>query len=173
MRKIIILFILLISSSVYCEELPTFFDAGIDAHNLLDQESTKALLENTKENQKSGFFIYEFALKGKHIIQLIVHPGSIKHAVSEIHIIDNNKKKLIDDYPNKAITAKGIFIGITKEDLVRKIGRPSYITDNNHYEYKSEYDQGILKKYNMPIYYGSYKFVNNHLVSFSFGFEYP
>ena len=172
MRKFIILFIILFSSTVYSEELPMFFDSGIDSYNFLAQDTTKELLENKKKNTEFGFSTYEFMLGNNHIIQFVVHPESLIYEVSEINVIEYDNRHLSNNYPNKAITHKGISLGISKEDLVRKIGAPAPVTAKR-YEYKSEYDKAILKRYNMPLYYSSYAFVNNKLVSFSFGFEYP
>ncbi len=163
--------VILFASSVHSEELPIFFDSGIDTYILESQDSTLMLLKDKKPNLDFGFNTYKFKLEDAHLIQFIVHPENLKYEVSEIKIIKGKNGDHSHLYPGKAITQKAISLGISKEDLISKIGKPKVAT-GNQYEYRTENHKGILKTYNMPIYYGKYKFVKNRLVSFSFGFEY-
>lgn len=172
MKIITILFIVLVAATVHSEELPIYFDPGIDSYIFYSRASTEPLLEGNTSNNDFGFSSYEFKLGDHHIIQFIVHPGSIKFEVSEIKIIADLNRHLPISYPGSAITQKGIYLGMSKEELISKLGQPK-VGLNDILEYKAKNDAGILAKYNMPIYYGKYTFRQNKLVSFSFGFEYP
>ena len=172
MKITTILFLFLFAPAVYAEELPVFFDSGIDSYMLSAHDTTLNLLKDRQESLDLGFHTYEFNLGHSHLIQFVVHPGSIRFEISEIQIIERQNKNPSYKYPGKGITKKGISLGITKEELIIKIGNPNRVT-GDQYEYRAEYHGGILKRYNMPIYYGKYTFVKNRLVSFSFGFEYP
>ncbi|NNG01442.1 MAG: hypothetical protein HKM93_18785 [Desulfobacteraceae bacterium] len=167
-----LLIFVLFASSVYAEDLPVFFDPGIDTYSLETQQSTVMLLKNIPMKSASGFDTYEFNLGDDHLIQFIVHPGSLKSEISEISIICGQIKDQAQKYPGRAVTTKGISLGISKAELIGKIGEPMLVI-GDRYEYRSEYHPGIQKKYNMPLYYGKYTFMNDKLISFSFGFEYP
>ncbi|MCP4763830.1 MAG: hypothetical protein GY870_18810 [archaeon] len=172
MRIITTLFILFFSTSVYSEELPIYFDPGIDSYNFYSRASTESLLKGKAANHEFGFSTYEFKLGDNHIIQFIVHPGGIKFKVNEIKIIADLNRNLSISYPGKTITKKGIYLGMCREELISKLGKPK-MDENDKLKYKAENNKGILAKYNMPIYYGEYTFKRNELISFSFGFEYP
>jgi hypothetical protein len=172
MKNITILFLVLLATAVHSEELPKYFDPGIDNYVFYSRTSTESLLEDKVPNPDFAFSTYEFKLGEIHIIQFIVHPGSVKYEVSEIKIIVDPNRKLPISYPGSAITQKGIFLGMSKEELISKLGKPKLGLDDM-LEYKAKNDAGILAKYNMPIYYGKYTFRKNKLVSISFGFEYP
>lgn len=172
MKKITILILVLFVPSVYSEEKIKFLDSGIDSYMLESHDSTVMLLKGKEANPDLGFNTYEFKLGGTHTIQFIVHPGNLKYEVSEIKIIKGQNNHLKYTYPGKAITQKGISIGISKSELINKLGIP-LLKKSNQLVYRTEYNKAILVKYNMPIYYGKYKFEKNKLVSFSFGFEYP
>jgi len=172
MKITFILFLFLIVPAVYADELPVFFDAGIDSYMLSAQDTTLDLLKNRKESLDLGFHTYEFNLGESHLIQFVVHPGSVKFEISEIQIIEARNRSSSYKYPGKGISKKGISLGISKQDLISKIGKPTKVT-GDQYEYRAEFNDGILKNYNMPIYYGKYTFDKNKLITFSFGFEYP
>ncbi len=174
MKFITILFIVLFALTVHSEELPIYFDPGIDCYVFYSRASTESLLKDKASDPKFGFNTYEFKLGENHIIQFIVHPGSLKYEVSEIKIIADPNRKLPISYLGSAITQKGICLGMSMEELITKLGKPkpnSRLSDI--LEYEAENDTGILAEYNMPIYYGKYTFKQNKLISFSFGFEYP
>lgn len=172
MKIITILFVVLFAAKVHSEELPIYFDLGIDSYAFLSRSTTETLLKGSLTNNDYGFSTYEFKLGDHHIIQFIVHPGSVKYEVSEVKIIFDLNRHLTNSYPGSAITQKGIFLGMSKEELISKLDKPK-MGLNDVLEYKAENDTEILAKYNMPIYYGKYTFRKNKLVSFSFGFEYP
>ncbi len=80
-------------------------------------------------------------------------------------------------------TGKGIHLGISKPQLVSILGKPTQKHSKNDIE-SFEYRIGVesyeklnqskfLEYYNMPTYYGNYKFKGDRLIAFQFGFLYP
>ena len=63
-------------------------------------------------------------------------------------------------------------MGVSPSFLIDKLGEPNSI-ESNTYQYRAVSNPYIQQKYNMPIYYGKYKFEENKLIEFKFGFEYP
>ena len=172
MKMNTILFIILLACIGHSEELPIYFDPGIDSYIFNSRASTETLLRSNTPNISFGFSTYEFKLGDRHIIQFIAHPGGVKFEASGINIIEDLNSHLPILYPGTAITQKGIYLGMSKKELISKLGQPK-VALNDTLEYKVENDAGILSKYNMSIYCGKYIFRQNKLVSFSFGFGYP
>jgi hypothetical protein len=104
-----------------------------------------------------------------------LHPGNDKFTVAEVLVEWNSPAVQLPEFPGPASdfkTAKGVRLGISPGELVAKLGDPGE-KGENVYRYRVEFNQYILEKYNMPIYYGDYTFARGALVRFRFGFEYP
>ena len=190
-RIIIILSILLGSiilnarSDVYSLTIPKCADISVNSIYLMDAESSQAVLGKNIRliERENNFPIVPYYNKKKtQLLTLIFHPGSVKDSFSEFKVkrttTNNNETiytlKNIDSF----VTGKQIQIGITKKQLIDILGDKfeSEVKDGilaikykiNNFE-KSEF----LQKYNMPSYYGEYRFINDNLIEYSFGFEYP
>ena len=61
---------------------------------------------------------------------------------------ENVNTKNAATYPDNATTTKGISLGISKEELIKKIGKPAAVNGDRNI-YRAEYHKGILKKYNL------------------------
>ena len=61
---------------------------------------------------------------------------------------------------------------MTRAEVVARLGT-QYQSGGETIRYRVELDQFLLEKYNMPIYYGNYRFRNGSPIRFQYGFEYP
>lgn len=114
------------------------------------------------------------------ILTLTFHPGSITNEFSEFNIKYNNsfKNDFLVMMEDEFVTESLIKLGITINDLVNIKGSPDSISGdeiNIKYYYKLEEFESskFLQKYQMPVYYSDYYFVNGQLAEFKFGFDYP
>lgn len=114
------------------------------------------------------------------VLTMIHHPGSVRNNFSEFRIRRGNEgeahKKMED--VEVFVTGRGIRLSLTQEKVVSLLGKPLNVLKSGNeevMEYKIDdfKSSKFLQKYNMPLYYGKYRFVNNLLVEFSFGFGYP
>lgn len=112
-------------------------------------------------------------------LMLILFPGSGYNDVYQFKVKYNLVKirdsdKILNDSNFK--TESGIKLGITKSELIKIKGNSYLMSDNNNiiqYQITESDNQNFLQKYNLPIYYSKYTFVNDKLQDFEFGFEYP
>ena len=116
-------------------------------------------------------------------LTLTQHPGDSKNQISIIKVEKSNKasygfKELnIDTFQ----TEKGIKLGLTKEQIIEKLGdcyapidsTKGYIELYYVIEQPKDSKSKILENNNMPKYFASYKLWNDRLEKFEFGFEYP
>ncbi len=153
--------------------------AGIKIGNI---ESTfKILGKETKLEGDSTHFFYSSDKMQK--LGLTVHSGSYYSQVSIFNIsYSGNSRKDFQQINLKEFeTEKGIKLGISKREITERLGSCYAVKDStiNSIElyYKLEFpnDSGtkLLKNNNMPIYYATYRLINDKLDKVEFGFEYP
>jgi hypothetical protein len=115
----------------------------------------------------------------KEKLTLSFYPGDMKFQFSEFDITatkSTNKEKIIPVPSFK--TNNGIYLGITKKEIISKLGKNFTLHHSNHNNYLY-YEIGdlphsvFLEKYNMPHYYAKYFLEQDRLVRYKFGFEYP
>ena len=119
----------------------------------------------------------------KQKLGLTVHPGDYYSQVSIFTISYAGKSKLnLQQINSKEFeTEKGIKLGISKKQIIDKLGNCYVVKDssknsielNYRLELPDDSKTRILKSHNMPIYYASYKLTNDKLENIEFGFEYP
>lgn len=115
-------------------------------------------------------------------LKLTFYPGSNKNEFSffEVGKIQNYK----DNKPDKVIkldnfiTGQGIKLGLSKRNLIDIMGNDYISKKINEYEIliytlDNYNESNFLQRYNFPSYKAKYKFKNNSLVYYSFGFKYP
>jgi hypothetical protein len=116
-------------------------------------------------------------------LTLTQHPGDSKNQVSIIKVEKSDKasygfKELnIDTFK----TEKGIKLGLTKKQIIEKLGNcyapidstKGYIELYYVIEQPKDSKSKILQSNNIPKYFASYKLWNDRLEEFEFGFEYP
>ncbi len=116
------------------------------------------------------------------ILTVIFHPGDIINTFSEF------KVTLAGDASDTAgahrtrvpsfVSGKGVRIGLSISAIQAILGDSAVeSTDGDltvlRYRLDDFEKSRFLKWYNMPIYYGEYKFRKDSLIEFAFGFEYP
>lgn len=196
MKRLILILVLLITGFLFCEELvlaPKFVDISVINIFLGNEESSRQVLGDSIPISELAQFDYdEYAIMPhisyhnkdkKQILTLIFHPGCNKNSFSEIIIRDSIKSSeetiYYLDTINSFITGKKIELGLSKKDVLDILGSNFKIElmDRNveiiKYRIVDFEKSDFLKEYNSPEYYGKYKFINNILVEFSFGFTYP
>jgi len=119
----------------------------------------------------------------RETLTLTQHPGDGKNQISIFKITYSDKA----DYGYKQLpidtlrTEKGIRLGLTKKQIIEKLGScyasvdssENYIELYYRIELPDDSKTKLLSRQNMPIYYSSYKLWNDKLEQFEFGFEYP
>lgn len=120
-----------------------------------------------------------FNKSGTQELMLILFPGSGYNDVYQFKVKYNSAKitdndKVLND--STFMTESGIKLGMAKSDLIKIKGDNYLISENNNiiqYQVTESENQNFLHKYNLPLYYAKYIFVNEKLKDFEFGFEYP
>lgn len=157
-------------------------DTSLNGMILRNPESATKVIGN--DNKFNDVEEYQFYSKFEgETLTLTQHPGDGKNQISIFRVEKSDKashsfKKLDTDIFK---TEKGIKLGLTKKQIIEKLGTcylPLDSTKNHiklYYSIEQPKDSrsNILKNNNMPKYFASYKFRNDRLEEFEFGFEYP
>lgn len=157
-------------------------DTSVVEIKIRNAESTlNTLGKKTKLEGDSTHFFYSNDKKQK--LGLTVHPGDSYNEVSIFNIsyADKSKLNLREINSKEFETEKGIKLGISKRQIIEKLGTCYVVKDssqnsielNYRLELPNDSKTKILKTNNMPIYYASYKLTNDKLENIEFGFEYP
>jgi hypothetical protein len=136
---------------------------------------------DNKIDEKEQYHFY--SLMGAETLTLTKHPGDGKNQISVFRVSYSDKA----DYGYKQLkvenfqTEKGIKLGLTKKQLIEKLGNCYAVVDSTencielYYRIENPKDSKtkILESNNMPVYYATYTFCNDKLRYYEFGFEYP
>ena len=155
-------------------------DTSLSNIKLRDAKSAATILEVTKLN---GDTTYQFYSKDKkEILGVTVHPGDYYSQISIFQVkyaVKSNQGTIskIDNFK----TEKGIRLGLTKNEIVGRLGNCYSLSDstknsfviNYRLEDPNDSKTKLLERQNMPIYYATYKFKSGKLIEYEFGFEYP
>lgn len=166
-------------------EIPRLADISVSGIFLMDSKSTSKTLGISPapiESDDDFPLVQVCNSKTTEVLTLVFHYGSIRDSFSEFRVRNISNAPANSIMPPKGIdhfaTGKGIRLGISKKDLIKILG-PGFTEKKEgkqiiiHYKIDNFDQSDFLKKYNMPVYYGSYHFVKDKLVKFEFGFEYP
>jgi hypothetical protein len=115
----------------------------------------------------------------KQHLTFYFHPGGVKKEFSEFKVEYSNKEvldnKVVTD--KEFVTESKVKLGMTIDGLRAIKGEPDSVTNKEtkilHYRITDFKNSQFLQKYNMPVYYADYEFMNEYLIKFKFGFEYP
>ncbi len=157
-------------------------DTSVAGIKIRNAESTiKVIGKQTKLEGDSTHVFYSSDKKQK--LRLTVHPGDYYSQVSifKIFYSDNLKQNLRQINSKEFESEKGIKLGISKRDIIEKLGTcyvPNDSTKNSitlkyRIELPNDSKSKLLTTNKMPIYYATYKLANDKLESIEFGFEYP
>lgn len=175
---VVVCFFLGITWANGISDVPKFTATKVAGLSLLDSKSTLKVFGNTLQlyNSEFGFAYYKYLNQSEtEIITLISHPGAIRYSIAEVKVSKASNRKGIPIFPKKNpefTSDKGVALGMLRSDLTKLLGKPSN-GNETFIEYRLEGNSSFLKKYNMPVYYGKYKFDKGKLIEYSFGFEYP
>lgn len=157
-------------------------DTSVYGIKIRDAESADAVIGNN--NQIDGNEQYHFYSKlEREMLTLTQHPGDAKNQISIFNVQYSDKA----DYgyrqlPVDTFTSEnGIKLGTTKAQVINRLGDCYAVTDSTkrgikiYYRIESPKDSKtkLLQRNNMPVYYASYKFWDDLLQEYEFGFEYP
>jgi len=157
-------------------------DTSVVGIKIRNVESTLNILgKKTKLEGDSTHVFYSNDKKQK--LGLTIHPGDYYSQVSIFTISYAGKSKLnLQQINSKEFeTEKGIKLGISKKQIIDKLGNCYVVKDssknsielNYRLELPDDSKTKILKSHNMPIYYASYKLTSYKLENIEFAFEYP
>lgn len=157
-------------------------DTSVVGIKIGNVESTlKILGKQTKLEGDSTHIFYSNDKKQK--LGLTVHPGSYYSQVSIFNIsyADKSQKNFRKINSKVFETEKGIKLGISKREIIEKLGTCYETKDstknsielNYRIELPKDSKTKLLTSNNMPIYYAKYKLTNDKLENIEFGFEYP
>ena len=157
-------------------------DSSLSGITLRNSESATKIIGS--ENTIDKLDNYQFYSKlERETLTLTQHPGDRKNQISIFKVEYSNK--LSYDFKQLDIdtfkTEKGIKLGLTKKQIIEKLGScyatidstKNYIELYYIIEQPKDSKSKILKSNNMPKFFASYKLRNDRLEEFEFGFEYP
>lgn len=131
----------------------------------------------------NGKYFY-YSAGHKEIMTLYKFEGDVRYSIMNFKVEHSNENKhdykTLDSIKHFA-SGKGIHLGMNKNEIVEILGNcyspidsaTDYIELYYRLEVGDDTLSQVLVSRNAPIYYGSYKFSNNHLREFEFGFQYP
>ena len=152
---------------------------GIALRN--SKSADKVIGPDNKIDERGEYHFY--SLMNAETLTLTQHSGDGKNQISVFSVALSDKA----DYGYKQLnietfqTEKGIKLGLTKEQVIEKIGNCYAVIGSTkdcielYYRIENPKDSRtkILETNNMPAYYGTYTFCKNKLRYYEFGFEYP
>lgn len=134
-------------------------------------------------NKVNGYEVFYFSnIDKSEYLKLIFFPGGTQNAFSRFVISEDqvppiNRRLYVTQYPT-FITESGIKLGITLNELEKIKGTEYLKTEKDSFDVYTysimiDVNSAFYRRYKMPIYSAVYKFKNNRLVAFEFGFEIP
>jgi hypothetical protein len=156
-------------------------DTSVLSLNIRDAEGGKAFIRDDKRGSQEEYRYYSNNFQ--QLMSLTQHPGDEKYQISIIRV-EYAKK---DDYGYRKLdvdtfkTEKGIMLGMSKEDIINRLGNCYAALDSTqgsmelYYRIEAPQDTKtyLLANHRMPVYYASYKIRNGKVEKLEFGFEYP
>ncbi|HEX5055431.1 MAG TPA: hypothetical protein VFX02_02930 [Gammaproteobacteria bacterium] len=176
MKRILANLILVASLNAFAAEPPLFFDSGVNGLMLEDKKSGQSFLSDQFPDQDlTGFSFWFSNDDDSETLAVFIHPEDTVFNAAEILVRASLPKESFPKFlglKGAFETEKGIKLGITAEDVIKILGKPTAIK-GDAYLYRVEDSKYLLDTYNLPIYYGEYTFNEGRLIGFKFGFEYP
>ncbi len=155
-------------------------DTSVAGIKLRNAESTLNVLgKQTKLDSDSPHVFYSSDKKQK--LELTVYPGDYYSQVSIFNIsYAGDAKQNFGHINSKEFeTEKGIKLGISKKEIIEKLGTCYEANDsttngivlNYSIVLPNDSKTKLLTSSNMPLYYAAYKLTNDKLENIEFGFE--
>lgn len=153
--------------------------SGIELRN--SKSADKVIGTDNKPDEREQYHFY--SLMDNETLTLTQHPGDGKNQISIFSVTYSDKA----DHGYKQLNVetfqseKGIKLGLTKKQVVEKLGNCYAVVDSTkdcielyyRIEIPKDSKTKLLESNNMPIYYATYTFCKDKLRYYEFGFEYP
>lgn len=159
-------------------------DTAVNNININDYESTERVLGKnswSKQFEQAGSLprIEAVNKTGTQILRLFFHYGGSKNSVDEFEIMEidsayESPGQVIHLKNEQFITSNKISLGISKGDLVKKLGNSYKSSVNGKVEqlvYTVDGRSNFLRRYNQHTYYIRCVFKDDILIKYAFGFE--
>lgn len=157
-------------------------DTSLSGIILRNANTTTSVIGDTDNYHQDEVYHY-YSKDFNETLSLIQHPGDGKYNISifRVQLSAKSQKEYRPLKVNKFRTEKGIELGLSKQQIIDKLGK-CYITKDSTKEHIELYYRieepndsktKLLRNQNMPVYYASYILRNDKLQKFEFGFEYP
>jgi len=157
-------------------------DTSLCGITLRNSKSADNVIGTDNKNDESEQYHF-YSTMDNETLTLTQHPGDRKNQISIFSVAFSDKayrgyKQLkIETFQ----TEKGIRLGLTKEQVIEKLGKCYAVVDSVkdcielYYRIENPKDSRtkILETNNMPVYYATYTFCKDKLRYYEFGFEYP
>ncbi len=157
-------------------------DISINGIELRKHETANKILGKKIILNQNNDYVFTNRSTGNKIT-LTQFEGDSKNQFSKILVEEKDLKNEKLDSKNIGIiqTNNGIKLGISKEELISKLGKCYAPIDSTkkgiqlyyYFETHPNSKENILTKNNLLAYSATYTFWKNKLVAFQFGFEYP
>jgi len=157
-------------------------DTSVAGIKIRNAESTLNILGRQAKLEGDSTYVF-YSSDKKQKLGMTVHPGDYYSQVSIFNISysDNSKQNFRLISLREFKTEKGIKLGISKKEIIEKLGTCYVAKDsttntielNYRIELPNDSKTKLLTSNNMPIYYAKYRLINNKLENIEFGFEYP
>lgn len=146
---------------------PDYSVAGIELRNA--ESTVRVLGKNIQLAGDSTHLFYSG--NRKQVLAMTVFAGDYVNQVSafQVSYAPNSKQAYRKMETSDFVTEQGIRLGISKQELTRKLGHCCTVKDSTAstitLNYRIEQDA--------PVYFARYRFRNDRLEVMGFGFEYP
>jgi len=177
-----LLFLIVTASGQHHEYLKP--DTAVSNININDYKSTERVLGKSSWNkqfeQTGSLPRIEIVNKtGTQILRLFFHYGGSKNSVDEFEIMDIDSaykipKQAIYSEDEQFITSNKTYLGISRKDLVKKLGNSYKSSISGNVEqlvYTIDDKPNFVRRYNQYRYYIKCVFKDGILIKYSFGFE--
>jgi len=154
---------------------------ALDSHISIEREFGDIMGDSI--NEKNGYEVFYFSnIDTSEYLTLVFFPGNTKNAFSRF-VISKFETRPINrrlSYTRCSVfsTESQIKLGISITELEEIKGRGYLKTQKSNFEIytysvTSDINSPFYRRYKLPIYSAIYRFKNNKLVEFEFGFENP
>lgn len=168
-----------LSLSTVQESLPVGAEESIAGIVFHDARIARSLIgEFRPDSIEAGVSMYRFVNRNRtQVMTLFQYPGAEDFSFSQVSVTEqtpSTELPLFPGAPTRFVTSLGIRIGATRSDVKALLGVPTKESDDELiHQLTEETAASWLARHRMPEYLASYRFQNDRLVAFEFGFPYP
>jgi len=182
-KKVFVVTLVVLVSFLLLADTSKAFENSVAGIFLDDAKSMKRIFPDGKLKliEKNGYHVNIENKKQTEVFSAFFCEGDATLCFSIFVVkekLNNFKEPIFTQLKNidNFVTAKGIKLGLSKVEVIKILGGKFEIVEKEKgvkiikYNIKGKEKFEVLKKYNVPEYFGEYIFKNDKLVEFSFGF---